>query len=799
MWNNFFKTAIRNSLKYRSYTLANIIGLSVGLSIFISLCLFIQYEFSFDKFHKNREYLYRVEQEMNEGGRKEKMTGTPEPLWQALERDFPEVEKAIRIVPSPFPDSFVDKEGNTIRVKTMFAGSDFLQVFTYPLTKGDVPTCLSSPLSIVITEELAGKLFHDDEALGKNYDFNGTLLTVTGVLKDLPGNTHLDFDAIISIDILKYLFGEDTFSHWGNNWVNLYVLMKPGSDITRFNEKIKNILKKYFYEGTLNELYARPLNEIHLYADITDDYAVRGSIKNVYIMIAIAIFILIMGGINFTNLTVAYSSLRVKEVAIRKIQGGSPSLLLIQFMGESLIMSLVSLLLAFVLFETFLPFFNQLVNRELSFNYLENYKLFLLILSVGTVLGSSAGLYPAILISGYHPLSIFKKYEFKTRRDPLLRKILIGFQFLISSALITGTIGISRQANYMKNTDLGYNPRLVMRIPFRDSTMVRIRTMREELLKNPGILAATVHDYPVFQSDNWTRVSWEGAQDGEWIRMNINYVDEHFIDTYEMRLKEGEGFTGGLQRTSGGEKQVILNEAAVKRVGFDNPIGKKISYWGDYRLNNIGSVTVVGVVENFHFLSLHNLITPFMFRLYDTSLTGQSISFRLEGHNISKNIDLICNQFQNFFPEQAFVYDFVYESQAQMYAEEDRLSRVVMALSILAIIIACMGVYGLIAFITVRRIKEIGIRKAMGAGSSNIIRLFLSEFSFLIIIGNILAWPAVYFIVRSWLQSFPYKVDFSLLPYLLALILTVITAGISMLFHTYSASQINPANCLRHE
>jgi len=652
---------------------------------------------------------------------------------------------------------------------------------------------------MVITEELAGKIFGEEEAMGQTYEFNGTPLVITGILKDIPRNSHLDFDVIVSINIMKYLYGEDTFTYWGNNWVNLYVLMQPEHDIQDFNAKIDTILKKYFYEETLNGLDTRKMDEIHLYANIADEYAVKGNIRNVYIMVALAVFILIMAGVNFTNLSVAYSSIRTREVALRKISGGTRRLLLFQYMGESMIMSLASLLLGFVLFETFLPLFNQLINRELSFNYLQNVQLFLIILSVGLFLGLLAGLYPAVLVSGFHPLAIFRKGVLQSNRNPYLRKILIGLQFFISSALIIGTLGVLRQAYYMKNKDLGYNPNSVIRVPLRDSNIVRINTMREELLKYPGIQAASVHDYPVNQSDNWTRVSWEGAQDDEFVRMNVNYVDRHYIDTYEMRLKDGNGFTRVQQSTDSTGYQVILNEAAVKRIGFDEPIGMRIGYGGDYRLNNIGPVTIVGVVENFHFLSVHNLITPFMIRLYSGDMPGQSIGIRMDSRDFSNNISLIQEKFQEYFPEQAFVYDFVYDAHARMYGEEDRLSKVVLALSVMAIIIACLGVYGLVAFITARRTREVGIRKAMGAGSIRIIQLFLKEFSILIIIANILAWPAAYYTVKTWIQSFPYRVDHSLIPYLAALFLTLIVAGVSMIYHSYRAAQINPSDSLRYE
>jgi putative ABC transport system permease protein len=351
----------------------------------------------------------------------------------------------------------------------------------------------------------------------------------------------------------------------------------------------------------------------------------------------------------------------------------------------------------------------------------------------------------------------------------------------------------------MMNKDLGYNPRSVIRIPFRDTSEVRIQRFREMVLENPGIIQASVHDYPVCHSDNWTGISWEGAEEDDYIRMNVNYADHHFLDLYEMRLMEGDGFTPDRFGSPEAGREVILNKTAVRQMGLDDPIGRHIGYGLDYRMNIMGEVKIVGVVDDYHFLSVHNTITPLMIRLYDEGLVGRSISVRMNALDLKGSLEFLEDKFIEIFPELPWDYQFVYDFHARMYQEEQKMAHVIMALAIIAIIIACLGVYGLIAFTTSRRTHEVGVRKAMGAGFPRISLLFIREFLVLILIANLVAWPVGYFVVNSWLKSFPYKVSFSVAPFFVALLLTIVITILSMLYHTYRASSLQPAESLRYE
>jgi len=800
MWRSFIKSSFRVLTRHRAFSLVNTLGLAIGISVFIALSLYIQFEFSFDKFHVNANRIYRVEQIMIEGGRTERMVGTPEPLWKALENDFPEVEASMRFVPQEV--ELVPEEGDPFVSNLIFVEHNFLNSFSFELLRGDAATALSVPLTMVLTESTAMKIYGRIDVLGESYELGPVPLTVTGVLEDVPANSSIDFDLLSSVETVNAVYGggRDQFTSWGNNWVRLFVMLPEGHDINEFNSKIKHLQQKYQDSETLNELYTRPLLDIHLRSDIADDFAIRGSIRNMYILITLAIFILFMAGVNFTNLSIAYTTVRASEVCLRKLNGASKRVLLTQYLAESVFMTLVAIVVGFMLFESFLPFFGRLVNRPLDFQYLQNYPLFLLVIGTGLFTGLLSGAYPAWLISRSQPSEFIHNQISRGNKNPLLRKVLIGFQFFISTALIIGTLGILRQANYMMNKDLGFEPEGVLRAEFTDTSKVRIERLQEILANHPSIIGSTVHDYPVCASTNWTRVSWDGAQNEEFIRMNVSYTDHYYLDIYQMHLIDGNGFEGKQPGTDAEGNRVILNQAALNKIGMEDPIGKKIRYGGDYYGGVAGNqATIVGIVEDYHFLSVHNTITPLMLRLFNESQAGRSISVRFDTEDVAGIRDFIQEEFLAIFPGQAFDYEFVDEFHNQMYQEEKKMSRIILYVAILANLIAALGIYGLIAYSTSLRTREVGLRKVLGANFATISRLFSREFILLVIIANLASWPVVYFVTRQWLQSFPYKVAPSIIPYLAAMAVTMIIAYGSMLYHTYKASQINPADSLRHE
>ncbi|MBU1012378.1 MAG: ABC transporter permease [Bacteroidetes bacterium] len=798
MWSNFLKTTLRSLSKNKSYTLVNILGLSIALAVFIALVLYLQFELSFDNFQQNSDRLYRVEQIMIEGGREERMVGTPTPTAQAMIDKFPEIESSIRFIYKT--NSIKTPNGDDFEVKSILTDNDFFKMFTYPILKGDMNNALTEPYSIVLSETLAKVLFANEDPLGKTLNNNGVTYKITAILKDPPKNSHLDFNALQSANTLTETGGDRVFKDWGSNWVRCYIMLKPNHNIEAFNAKIKNILKVWWNEKTENQLLTRPVKEIHLYSKITDDYAVRGSINSVYVLSALALFILIMAGVNFTNLSIAYSTRRTKEVGLRKIIGANKPLLICQFMAESLLIAVFSMIIAFVLFETLLPWFNQIVNRELDFEYIANFKLLALIIGITILLGFFSGIYPALIIANAEPLSVLKLKDGNKSNKSFLRKFLVGIQFIISASFIIGAIGIYQQVNYMQNKDLGYNVENVLRINVDGASMKNINFFRDQILQNPNIINASVHDYPISNSTNWTRFAWDVGEERKRSRINNNHADQYFIDTYKMKLISGEGFIGPQIDTTVEGNLGIINEAALKIIGFEDPIGKKILYGGDYRGGVVGNrITIVGVVKDFHFKSAHNEITPMIIRLFNKNDDGWSVSVRISPTDISQTISFLNAQFKIVFPELLFEYKFVENEIANLYQEEMKLTEVILYLALLAIIIACLGIYGLISFTTNSRTKEIGIRKALGSNALSINYLFAKEYLSLILIANIISWPISYYILGSWLNSFPYQMPFSIFPYIVAIGITIFFSFLSMIYRLLRAINTNTVDSLRHE
>ena len=798
MWSNFIKTSLRSLGKNLSYTLVNIIGLSIGLAVFIALVLYIQFELSFDDFQEHKDRLYRVEQIMNSNDRSERMENSPTPVWKSMKEEFPEVEYVSRFY--QIEQTAVNEQGHPFDLKTVFVDNDFIKMFSYEIIAGDLENPLVEPYCIILSKPMAIKLFGDEKALGQTIEIDGDHYKVTAIMDDPPKNSHLDVNCIMSIASLEAAFGHKEFTLWWNNWLTTYVLLKPNHDLNDFNAKIDTILKKWYTPDCKNQLLLRKAQDIHLYSRIPGDYALRGSITTVYILSALSLFILIMAGVNFTNLSIAYSTRRTKEVAMRKIIRANRHLLLRQLLSESILIALFSMLIAFILFEAFLPWFNVIVNRELDLKYFENFKLILSIIGITIILGFISGLYPAILVARTKPLSALKSGQKTKSGKSLLRQALVGIQFIISACFIIGAISIYMQVNYMNNKDLGYKADQIINMNVYDAPMNDINFFREQILKNLSVLKVTAHDYPIENSTNWTDFSWEGAEENSFHRINNNYVDPYFTDTYGMEFIAGENFSRSQIGNSVEGNRCILNEAAIKLMNLSDPIGHKIIYDGDYRGDTEGQrITITGVVKDYHFKSAHTKITPMAMILYRDGLDAYSVSALISKEHMDETIAFIESKHKEVFPNQIFHYEFVKKRISDLYQEELNLSNVVLYLAVLAIIIACLGIYGLISFTTNSRTKEIGIRKVLGSSSSLIYYLFAKEFLSLILIANIIAWPISYYIIEGWLNAFPYRIPFSIIPYVMAISITIIFAILSMAYRIYKAMNANTVASLKYE
>lgn len=797
MIKNYLTITLRNLRRHKVFAFINITGLAVGLAMFVLLGLYIRFELSFDRFHEHIDRICRVEQILDHNGLKEATAGCPAALSGPLAVDYPEFEAVSRVIPGG--DVLITLAGNQkLRQRIFFADSAFFEIFSFPWVQGDPREALDAPYEVVLTEGVAAKVFGTEDSLGKTIRLDdGNDYKVMGIMGDIPENSHIRFDLLVSSVSITAGREDDLLAAWSDNWVPLYVLLHPERPWWEVSEKIRFALKKYQGEESPHELYLRPLSRIHLYADVKHEIGSVGSIKNITIFSAVALFVLILAGVNFMNLTTARSADRAREVGLRKVAGAPRKSLIRQFLGESVVMAFLSLLLAVPLMIVFLAEFNRIVDRDLRLFSLENGPFFLGILMATLLVGTLSGIYPALVLSSFQPAGVLKGRASSGSRNVSLRKALVVFQFFVSVTLMSGTIVVLQQVHYLLNKDLGYETEQILSFSVSNPDVGKYRAFRTLLLQNPGITQVAAHDYMPHSSTNWTRVSWEGAAQGEWMKMNVNYIDEHLLDAYGMTIVQGRGFSREFGADRG--PVVILNQTAVKEIGWEDPVGKHIRYYGDYKLGPVGDTEVVGVVKDFHFLSLHNPVTPLMLRLFPADRTGWSISIKVAGRDLTRTISLIEGRFQEVFPDEVFNYRFLDEDFNRMYQEERKSGRVILYLAGLAIFIACLGLFGLASFATKQRTKEIGIRKVIGASVSNITWLLNREFLTLTALGCVLAWPVAYWVMFRWLQNFLFRIDLKLWVFAAAGAAAVGIALLTVSLQSIRAAAADPVDTLRYE
>ncbi len=804
MFKNYLKVALRNILRHKGYSFINITGLAIGMAVFMMIVLFIRFEFSYDGFHDNFERIYRVEQIMVSNGAEEASAACPSPLSKALKEDFPEFEAVCRVISWGGPMAITLPGNRKASVdRSFFADASFFDIFSFPLVKGDKSTALVEPNTVVISEDLAYKFFGDKEPVGAIFRVDDqTDYKITGVIKNVPANSHLKFDILVSVPTLKKRYNDEIFNWWTNNWVPVYVLLgeNQGPASQRVDEKIRFALKKYRGEDCPNTLYLKPLSRIHLYSDVGQELGVNGSIKNIYIFSAVALFVLLIACINFMNLTTARSADRAREVGVRKVSGAQRSSLVKQFLCESMLTAVLAMFFAFILVELLMPEFSSIVKRELKIHFYNDVFFMGIFAGVTLLVGLLSGLYPAFFLSSYKPVRVLKGASSSGSRNTVLRKSLVILQFSIGIVLIVGTVIVIQQVDHLLHKDLGYNSDRVLTIPIQNAEVEKNRVFRGEILRDPKVIDAGTSDLQVIRENStydWTRISWEGAAENEFVKINVNYVDEHLMDTYGMTIVKGRGFSRKFASDRG--NVAILNEAAVRAIGWDEPIGKRIEYSGDYRLQVDGGTTVVGIVKDYHFLSLHHRITPLMIRLYPGDTPGYIFSVKIAGQNIPATISRLKEKFQRIYPGETFSYRFLDDDFRQMYREDRNFGKVAVYLAFLAIFIACLGLFGLAGFSVKQRTKEIGIRKALGATVSGITKLLVSEFLALTVIANFFAWPVAYLAMDQWLRNFPYRVPIHFWVFIVGGTATLLLAMLTVGYQAVKSATANPVESLRYE
>lgn len=806
MFKNYIKVAFRNLMHRKFYTLINIIGLALGLLCTILIGLFVMNELSYDKCHEKHDRIYRLESHFTIQESDDFFAVTAFPLARAIKLEFPhDVEEWCRF---SFMDNNLFQYNNNkfFEDNVFYADSTTFNVFTHKFIAGTPDGALNDPNEMVLTESFAKRIFGDEDPIGKTIDTGyGFGFTITGVIEDVPNNAHLRFEALGSMITLANFFGQERYhslesqAFWQVGFYN-YILLKESGNIQNIMDGYPEFNEKYIVPigqqfGATFKYMITPLTKIHLFSRLRSDLP-TGNMAYVYTFSIVALFLLLIGCINYMNIATAQSANRATEVGIRKVVGAQKKLLSMQFIIESMLIALFALVIALIVLELILPYFNEFADRQLTFFISNNYGYFLGILGITILVGLISGSYPAFYLSSFVPVQVLKGKLRKSKGT--LRKVLVLLQFTISIIMIIGTFTVMQQLNFLQKKDMGFDQENIVILTVRDTTGVRnLKPFQEELLKNPQILDSTTSSSVPGQGYGIVVQRFETA-DGTMEEKGINFVfvEPNYIDVMDMRILQGRDFNPDMQTDI--EEAVIINEAAARVLGWgDDSIGKKLDFGAGLEGEAQRYTKVIGVVKDFHYASLHNEIDPLLILITDEP--NRNINLRVRQENIEKTLDFIEEKWQEFNPTFPFEYTFLDDNLNQQYIAEQKIGNLFTYFSIICIFIACLGLFGLAAYTAEQRTKEISIRKVMGASSGSVVMLLSKEFSIWVILANIIAWPIAFIALRKWLENFAYSVNQNAITFIVSGLVALAIALITVSFRAIKAAQTNPADALKYE
>lgn len=808
MFKNYLKIAFRNIWKSKGFSAINIIGLAIGLATCLLILLFVLDELSYDRFNKKADRIYRVDGDIKFGGNRFVMATSTDPMGPTLKKDFPQVEEYVRF---RVAGGLLIKKGNenVQEEHVVYADATLFNVFTLPMLDGNPQTALQAPNSIVITETIARKYFNTTQAAGRSLLVNNREhYTVTGVIKDIPSQSHFNFIFFVSLSTRA----ESRANNWLSNNFNTYIVLKEGADPKQLEAQFDALVEKYvgpqvmqFMSINLDEFkkngnyekhYLTPLTSIHLYSDKEAELSANSNIQYVYIFSAIAFFILLIACVNFMNLSTARSANRAREVGVRKVLGSLKSNLVKQFLTESMLISCIALVLALMLTFIMLPHFNQLAAKNIKLNVLASPWLVVSLVLLVLITGLLAGSYPAFYLSSFKPIQVIKGKLAAGFKTSWLRSGLVVFQFSISIVLIIATMVIYKQLHYIQSHKPGFNREQVLVIHNTHPLGNKAKTFQNEIVKLPGVDNATIADYlPTNGWRNDNPVFADPTLDQKKaVSMQTWEVDDKYIPTLGMQLAAGRNFSVEYPTDSTG---IIINEAAAKMYGFSDPIGKNLYFISDLNNpKNVATLHIVGIVKDFNFSSMRQQVTPLSLML------GQNpgnIALRIRSTDIHHLVAQIEQKYKAMVPGEPFNYSFMNEDFNNLYRTEQRMGVIAISFSSLAILIACLGLFGLAAYAAEQRTKEIGIRKVLGATVSNITAMLSKDFLKLVIVAAVIAFPVAWWCMHSWLQDFAYRTNISWWVFILAGIAAALIAILTVGFQTIKAALANPVKSLKAE
>jgi len=794
MFKNYIKITLRNIRKNVIHSFINISGLSIGLACSLIIMLWVQHELSYDRFHKNADRLYRVVYSSDDGdvyGRY-----LPGPLATYLREHFPAINNTTAFKSLETKISFDKKGFSSIG---SYVDPSFFSMFSFPFEQGAPKTALSDPSSVVITKDLAAKLFGQDDPIGKIVSYysgysDDIPLTVTGILKDIPQNSHLQFDFLVSFEIAY-----NWMKTWGNKNVFAYVLLEKNIIPEEVNQKISGVLKAHKYDSNLN-LHLQPIKRIHLHA-----LGGGGRITYVYIFSMMALLVLIIACINFMNLSTAQSEQRFKEIGIKKVVGSSRFQLTIQFLCESMILSLLSLILAVFIAVLFLPSLNSMLGIQIDFKYTPN--LFLNMIGIALFAGVVSGSYPAFFLSSFHPVPLlkgnipfFELYRHKGKitegksRSPLFRKTLVIIQFTLSIGFIGCILFINQQLHHLRNKDLGFDKENILVSKATRGFLEKASTIKQELLNHPQVQSIASSR---FRMDTWestdfsSAFSWSGKNKEIESLIGQNWVDYDFLKTLNLEMAEGRFFS--REFSSDPTDAVILNETAVRIMEINEPLGKEFIF-------NPGSPNerkkiIIGVIKDYHTESLHREIRPFVLELGG----GRNVYIKLQKGYIAEALSYIESKIKEIVPGESFDYAFLDEYLDRLYKNEQLLGQLVRYGTFLVLFISVVGMFSLASFSIARRTKEIGIRKLLGASGSHIMFMLTKDLINMVFFSIIAASPIVYLLMKKWLNNFAYRISLSVWIFILSGLMALAIALLTVSYQSIKAATANPVDSLRYE
>lgn len=788
MIKNLLKTALRHLSKHPGYSLLNILGLTLGITSALFLIIYVTDEISYDKYHRNADRIYRVSSTLTETDDQFTWIVAQIPFGPQAASEYPEIQSFVRFFNMP-QGAYKYEDKEYTEQDFYYADSTVFDIFTYKIIKGDVKAAVTQPGKIVLTESAAARYFGDAEPVGKFLKEGTNNYEVTGIIEDVPANSHFRFDALAARNNLPKQLGS-----WGNFGVFTYLLLPENIDYKEFEKKIQAISETHVKPvlGQFNvkvDYLLEPIKRIHLHSTNAQEPEPTGSIAYVYIFAAVALFLVLIAAMNYMNLATARSSGRAREVGLRKVVGSTRTTLILQFISESVVFTVISLILSLTILFIALPKLNLLAGKSFDFSIITSPTVLLAFIGMVIFVGIIGGSYPAFFLSRFSPVTVLKGEITQGSAGSLFRKVLVIIQFMVSVVMIMCTLIVFRQLNYMKTMDQGFDQQNVIFLQLNGQTASKYNVFKQALLENPEIKAVSGTNTPVGEGSGKVLFNVETDQGMSQRGINFAVADHDFIETMGIKMKEGRDFQ--LDMPSDTSLGVVVNETFVNRMGWQQPIGKRVEVTGGNQL----IARVIGVMKDYHQTGMYNEVETFMLVYRQNQLPF--VYIRLSGNNNQQTLSYIESKWKEYFPDQPYSHTYLSERFNNQFEADEKRGTIFTLFTILAILIACLGLFGLTSYTVEKRTKEIGIRKVFGASEGIVMGIISKDFVVLVSIGIIIAVPLAYWFMSIWLENYVYRTPISIAMILLSALITIVITFITISYKAYQASVTNPAESVR--